>query len=80
MQQTRIFRIEKFGNWDLVTILIYLITTVIIYTDLSGMIGREMILFYAYTAPSFLYLFNYKALRNIYIWIYQFQHIDMLEI
>ncbi|MBO0321567.1 hypothetical protein J0X14_04600 [Muricauda sp. CAU 1633] len=56
-------------NWDFYSIFIYVAISLIIYFDPYGLITKEMVLFYAYLTPLFLYLFNYKSLRKLNVWI-----------
>jgi len=69
LKTIKILKIEKMDRWDYFTILLYLLLTAFIYFDPNRFITKEIILAYSYITPAFLYLYNYKSLRNIYVWL-----------
>ena len=68
-----IFTKKEFDSWDLITIILYTIITIVVnYWDLvfqNPEFAKDFILIYSFT-PIILYLFNYKSLRNVYSFLY----------
>lgn len=70
-----IFYFEKLNTWDKVTITLYSIISLFIwryFNDLEIESQKSYLSFYTFFTQFFLYLFNYKSLRNLsvyFIWI-----------
>ncbi len=64
------FYTDKYNTWDYVTILLYLLWTMIIYIrpERMGNMGG-WIASYTIGTHLFLYLLNYKSLRKFNVWI-----------
>lgn len=76
MDVFKFFSKKSFDLWDTISIVSYLLLSVsvlkweLFIADIST--SRNLILGYTFCTPLFLYLFNYKSLRNVYsfiIWV-----------
>ena len=56
-----------FNNWDYISLFIYLLLTITVtYIGLNNDFNKkDVISLYTFGTPLFLYIFNYKSLRNI---------------
>jgi len=58
-----IFYFEKFKPWDIWTIVIYAIISVCVF------FYKDILSFYTIVTCIFIYLFNYKSLRNLSVYL-----------
>ena len=69
-----IFYFDKLKTWDKVTIVLYLFLSLGLwyYFDNATSIQaqRDIIFFYGLGTQFFLYLFNYKSLRNLTVYVF----------
>ena len=65
------FSKKEINLWDKVTLALYIIITLIIsfwsLMPTEIIIAKNVIFGYAFCTPIFIYLFQYKSLRNIYL-------------
>ncbi|MET3979361.1 hypothetical protein ABIB62_001947 [Mucilaginibacter sp. UYP25] len=60
-----IFYFEKFRPWDIWTIVIYATISFYVFFNLD----KNILSFYANVTCLFIYLFNYKSLRNLSVYL-----------
>lgn len=69
-----IFYFDKLTAWDKVTIVLYLLVSlgVLFYFDSSPSVGarHKVLFFYAFGTQIFLYVLNYKSLRNLTVYLF----------
>jgi hypothetical protein len=66
-----IFYFEKLRAWDKITIALYLVVTVITivyYWNAGSSARKETLWMYPFLTQLFLYIFNYKSLRNLTVY------------
>mgnify|MGYP006896872256 CR=1 FL=1 len=69
--KTNIIRYDKLSTWDIISLTVYfLISMFILFVGLNGYEFKEhFISIYAFSTPLFLYLINYKSLRNFIVYV-----------
>jgi len=72
--QKPIFYFDKLNTWDRVTIILYLVLSFGLgfycYYSKDNSIQREIIFGFSFLTPFFLYVINYKSLRNLTVYIF----------
>lgn len=74
---------DSLSTWDMFSIIIYsLISVFVYYIGQNNLVEwSKAVSFYSFGTPLFLYLFNYRSLRNLYVYIFwvliSFVHIYM---
>lgn len=66
-----IFYFEKFNTWDVISIISYLLISIIVYFQCT-LSDFGIVHMYAFITQFFLITFNYKSLRNLsvyYVWL-----------
>lgn len=58
-----IFYFEKFKSWDIWTIVIYAVISAFVFFN------KDILSFYTIVTCIFIYLFNYKSLRNLSVYL-----------
>lgn len=56
-------------KWDSYSILIYIIISLIIFVIPDSSQKKDILLGYSFLTTLFLYLFNYKSLRKLNVWL-----------
>ncbi len=83
MKLKKYFYFEQANLWDKISVITYLILSVILYFDPYGIISKEIVLGYSIGTQLFLYFFNYKSLRKLNIWLiwflYALMHLYLYE-
>lgn len=71
---TQFLKRESLTTWDISSITIYTFVTIFIYYlgENKQIEWYNTISMYSFGTPLFLYLFNYKSLRNLYVFIFWF--------
>src|SRR5690625_6905447 len=64
-----IIRFKKLGTWDITSLTVYfLVSMSILFVGLNDYeYAERFISIYAFSTPLFLYLINYKSLRNFIV-------------
>lgn len=69
-----IFYFNKLSSWDKTTIVLYCALTIGLYyfveTTTDNMPRRDVFFLYPFGTQLFLYLFNYKSLRNLTVYFF----------
>jgi len=64
----QIYYFEKFKTWDLITIVSYILISIIVYFNCT-LQDFSVLHMYAFVTQFFLITFNYKSLRNLSVYI-----------
>lgn len=69
-----IFNFKKLNTWDKVTMVLYVLISIILWyyfeNVTSNKTRREILFGYSFGTQFFLYVLNYKSLRNLLVYIF----------
>ncbi len=72
--QKPIFYFYKLNTWDRVTIILYLVLSFGLgfycYYSTDSAVQRDIIFSFSFLTPFFLYVINYKSLRNLTVYLF----------